>query len=139
MPLAPTRNRMKVTCPCCDTQHTIERGDEIPTVQCSSPGCPVLLCPCCPSFHCDGCGQAFCMEHKIEIEPADYDCTCVRLDVDYYDNSGCYSCNSDIRPRPDRFCAACLEESEAAEWPHIEKLEPVAAIVAVPKIPEWVA
>jgi len=35
---------------------------------CAEEGCKILLCSCCDQFHCDGCGQAFCIEHRILID-----------------------------------------------------------------------
>ncbi len=141
MPFAPTKNRTKVTCPSCNTSYTLtDREDEIPTIQCASIGCPVLLCPCCPQFECAGCGQRHCMEHAIEEKEQQFPCTCIRLDVDVYDDSDCWSCNSSIRPKPLKFCPPCMEEVERIDWPvEIPRLQPVTATVAVPNVPEWVA
>jgi hypothetical protein len=127
------------TCATCYTLFTLDKGTELPFTKCANPTCPVLLCPCCPQFQCDGCGQTFCMEHAIE-EEQNFECTCQRIDVDVNDASWCFSCNPSIRPRPAKFCAACLEEAETTDWgaDEIQKLEPVSIVVAIPNHPEWV-
>lgn len=134
--------RADATCPVCLTTYPhLDRDEdgktEIPTTKCADLNCPTLLCPCCPTFKCAGCDQLFCAQHAIEEKEPKYDCTCIRLDVDYYDNSDCFACNSSIQPKLLKFCAACLEEIEAKEWPEIPKLEPVLAVVQYPNIPEW--
>ena len=128
------------TCSTCDTQFTLDKGTELPITTCANPNCPVLLCPCCPQFECDGCGQTFCLEHAIE-EEQNFECTCLQIDVDVNDASWCFEHNLSLRPRPAKFCAACLEEAEATDWgaEEIDKLEPVSIVVPVPNIPEWEA
>jgi hypothetical protein len=78
------------------------------------------------------------MEHAIE-EEQNYECTCQQIDVDVNDASWCFEHNPSIRPRPAKFCAACLEEAEASDWggEEIDKLEPVSIGVPVPNIPEF--
>src|SRR5689334_9940554 len=98
---------MTERCTACETSFTLEKGTELPVAKCASSDCPVLLCPCCPQFQCDGCGQTFCIEHAIE-EQQEFECTCQRTDVDVYDASSCFFCNPKIRPRPAKLCAACL-------------------------------
>ena len=138
MPLASTRSIAE--CPNCLSRHVVDRDEdgqvEIPTIECAGIDCPALLCPDCPQFHCDGCGRIFCREHAME-EQRDESCTCVRLDVDVYDNAGCLACNPDLRSRPLLFCPACMEEVEEVEWPEVPKLEPVLAVVARATIEEW--
>ena len=126
------------TCPTCDPQFTLDKGTELPTIKCANPNCLVVLYPCCPQFECAGCGQTFCLEHAIE-EEQDFECTCQRVDVDVNDASWCFEHNPSIRPRPAKFCAACLEEAEASDWggEEIDKLEPVSIGVPVPNIPEF--
>jgi hypothetical protein len=106
--------------------------------ECANPNCAVILCPFCPQFECDGCGQTFCMEHAIE-EEQNFECTCQRIDVDVNDASWCFEHNPSIRPRPAKFCAACLEEAEATNWgaEEIQKQELISIVVGVPNIPEW--
>ena len=126
------------TCPTCDTHFTLDKGTDLPRTKCANPNCPVLLCPCCPQFQCDGCGQTFCMDHAIE-EEQDVECTCQRIDVDVSDASWCFEHYPSIRPRPAKFCAACLEEVEATDWgrEETEKAKPISIVVAMPNIPEW--
>ena len=51
--------------------------------------CGTLLCPCCSTFHCDGCGETFCSEHAVIVE--------------------------DGTDRPLQCCAACAQECEPME------------------------
>jgi hypothetical protein len=30
-------------------------------------GCGSMLCACCDQFHCDGCGQTFCIDHLVSV------------------------------------------------------------------------
>jgi hypothetical protein len=135
MPFAATTTE---TCSNCDIRFTLDKGSELPTIKCANPNCPVLLCPCCPQFQCDGCDQTFCLEHALE-EEQDFECTCLQIDVDVNDASWCFEHNPSIRPQPAKFCAACLEEAEASDWggEEIDKLEPVSIGVPVPNIPEF--
>ena len=58
---------------------------------CADPECEVLLCPDCARFTCDGCGQTFCLLHRVLVENGQYD--------------------------PLECCAACALECEQEELP----------------------
>ena len=58
---------------------------------CAHPECGRLLCPCCATFECDGCGATFCMDHLVAVP--------------------------DGTPRPLQCCAACAAECEPLELP----------------------
>src|ERR1039457_6153925 len=30
--------------------------------------CGTMLCACCDQFHCDGCGQRFCIDHLVSVQ-----------------------------------------------------------------------
>lgn len=133
---------MKFTCPTCNTSYrNIDRDEDgiaqTPTIKCADPNCPTLLCPYCASFSCAGCGQTFCVDHGIEEQEQDYDCTCQQTDADQFSATWCFAHNPRIQPRPDKFCASCFEESEVAEWPEIDKISPITVEVKRMNIPEW--
>jgi len=117
---------------------SLDPGEEIPLVKCAAETCDVALCPdgCQDlSAKCDGCDRRFCNDHLILVEP-EYECEC-RFTGDQTDATDCLHCNPSLRPRPDRFCAACLAEVEQVNWPVVPKLEPVTAVVQMPSLPEW--
>ena len=100
-----------VECPNCLIEfsdipvHFDEHGDsyDLNTTRCNDDFCTVKLCPCCPQFSCDACGQKFCIEHKTRIDDLNLcpvctvsvedllepDCECVSIDVDEVDARDC--------------------------------------------------
>lgn len=120
--------KYSTTCLNCQTSFRLERGDEIPKRKCASPSCTAELCPCCSTFNCDGCAGTFCSDHAI-IEEPQYVCRCIQVDVDRNDATWCFDHNPEIRPKPAKFCSACMDESQVEEWPIIPKLEPIRAKV----------
>lgn len=120
--------KYSTTCLNCQIPFRLERGEELPKTKCANPNCTVELCPCCSTFRCSGCDQKFCSDHAITEEP-EYQCSCIRIDVDYDDSRWCFEHNPELQPKPAKFCAACFEGVEVQEWAVIPKLEPVRATV----------
>jgi hypothetical protein len=72
-------------------------------------GCGPLLCSCCHQFHCDGCGEIFCIDHLVSVPDG--------IDA------------------PLRCCAPCAAECEQVELPtrippQTERLAPSSREVA---------
>jgi hypothetical protein len=131
------RTPLTATCSTCDTFFTVDKGSELPTIKCADPNCPVLICPCCVQFQCDGCGQTFCLEHAIE-EQQEFECSCIQTDADRNDASWCFEHNADLRPRALRFCPSCFEEVEQTNSTEVPKLAPVLAVGVMPRTNDWV-
>ena len=87
------------TCSTCNTDFDrlpLERDEDggyavLPVHACAQPTCSTLLCPCCPQFHCDGCGDTFCADHLVSVP--------------------------DGTDRPLHCCSVCAEECEQTTLP----------------------
>ena len=63
------------SCPTCNTlverlpvEYDEDGGYAVLEVRpCADATCGKLLCACCDQFHCDGCGQTFCMDHLVSV------------------------------------------------------------------------
>jgi hypothetical protein len=103
-----TKTTTSATCPECQTDFSNlpvdfdedGYGNAILEVRpCSDPTCGKLLCPCCATFQCDGCGETFCTDHLVAIP--------------------------DGTDRPLQCCAACAAQDEALQAPEL----PAAACI----------
>ena len=88
------------SCPTCDTLFERlpveydEDGSGYPVLEvrpCADSECGKMLCACCDQFHCDGCGQTFCIDHLVSVP--------------------------DGTDRPLRCCPACAAECEVQQLP----------------------
>ena len=77
-----------------------------------------------PLVRCDGCNQGFPADQLTEEPDPKHDCTCLRLDVDYYDSRGCWSCDPKAAPRLAVFCRDCMAEIE----PEVVELPVIARV-----------
>lgn len=63
------------TCQTCQTEFDglpVERDEDgvyavLEVRPCADPECNALLCECCPTFACDGCGATFCTLHMTAV------------------------------------------------------------------------
>ena len=99
---------------------------------CAEPTCGNLLCSVCDQFHCDGCGQTFCIDHLVSVPDGTDRSLRLCTECDAESKPLCPACgeHADMRPMENSSerwyeCACCDARMDEAEIDAAQPPEPL--------------